>query len=132
MSSGPGQKALLSTMAEIVKISQSGNGNGGSRSRVGPAIIVIVLLAMLAAIAPYLAKHRGVPATVVEKLEAMTAPAPPPPTTDMRHNVWVNRRSGLYYCHESRFYGRMQPGTTMRQESALLKGFRPATGEKCP
>lgn len=68
---------------------------------------------------------------VVEKLQAMSAPPPPPPTTDMKHEVWVNRRSGFYYCRDSKFYGKMSPGASMRQESALLEGFRPAEGQEC-
>jgi len=118
-------------MAEIVKLSQSGKPNG-SRSRFGPTIFIVVLLVVLAVLAPFLAKYRNAPAALVAKLQAMSAPAPPAPTTNMKHRVWVNRRSGLYYCRDSRFYGKMHPGISLRQESALLKGFRPATGQKCP
>jgi len=119
-------------MAEIVKLSQSGKRNRSFFSRLGPTIVVVVLLAVLAAMAPFLVKYRNAPAALVAKLQEMSAPAPPPPTTDMKHRVWVNRRSGLYYCRDSRFYGKMHPGISMRQESALLKGFRPADGQKCP
>ena len=38
--------------------------------------------------------------------------------------VWVNARSGFYYCPESRFYGVLRPGEVMTQEEALRKGFR--------
>ena len=119
-------------MAEIVRLSQSGSGKGPSHNRFLPAIVIIVLLVALAALAPFLVKYRGMPATVVAKVQAMTAPQPQAPTTDMKHRVWVNKRSGLYYCRESKFYGKMHPGVSMRQESALLKGFRPAEGSKCP
>ena len=118
-------------MAEIVRISQSGGPNR-SRSRLGPTIVIVVFLAVLAAAAPFLVKYRSAPAVLVAKVQEMTAPQPAPPATEMKHDVWVNRRSGLYYCRESRFYGKMRPGITMRQESALLKGFRPAEGQKCP
>ena len=118
-------------MAEIVRLSQPGGPNR-SRNRLGPTIFIVVLLAVLAAAAPFLVQYRSAPATLVAKLQAMTAPQPAPPTTDMKHSVWVNRRSGLYYCRESKFYGKMRPGVSMRQESALLKGFRPAEGQKCP
>ncbi|HKT12199.1 MAG TPA: hypothetical protein VJW77_10290 [Terriglobia bacterium] len=117
-------------MAEIVHVSQPG-GPHGSRSRLGTAIVIVVFLAVLAAAAPFLVKYRDAPAVVVEKLQAMSAPPPPPPTTDMKHEVWVNRRSGFYYCRDSKFYGKMSPGISMRQESALLEGFRPAEGQKC-
>lgn len=92
---------------------------------------MVVLLAVLAATAPLLVKYRNAPAILVAKMQAMTAPPPPAPTTNMKHTVWVNNRSGLYYCRESRFYGKMHPGTSMLQESALLKGFRPAAGQEC-
>ena len=119
-------------MAEIVKLSQSGRSAASSRSRLAPTIAVILLLAVLAAIAPLLVKYRNVPAELVAKVQEMSAPTPAPPATDMKHRVWVNRRSGLYYCRSSKFYGKMHPGLSMRQESALLKGFRPADGQKCP
>jgi hypothetical protein len=118
-------------MAEIVKISNPG-GPSSSRSRLGPTIAIVVLLTVLAATAPFLVKYRNAPAVLVAKLQAMSAPPPPAPTTDMKHRVWVNSRSGLYYCRESRFYGKMHPGISMLQESALLKGFRPAVGQECP
>jgi hypothetical protein len=118
-------------MAEIVKISHS-DGTRRARGRLGPTIAIVVLLAALAATAPFLVKYRNAPAVLVAKLQAMAAPPPAAPTTYMKHRVWVNRRSGLYYCRESKFYGRMRPGTTMLQESALMKGFRPAEGQECP
>lgn len=120
------------TMAEIVRLSHSGKPNGSSRNRFLPAIVIIVLLVALAAVAPFLVKYRGMPATIVAKVQAMSAPQPQAPATDMKHRVWVNRRSGLYYCRDSKFYGKMHPGVSMRQESALLKGFRPAEGRECP
>jgi hypothetical protein len=93
---------------------------------------MIMALAILVAIAPLLAKYHTAPAVVVAKLEEMTAPPPPKAPVDMKHSVWVNRRSGLYYCRDSRFFGRMAPGSFMEQEAAMQKGFRPAQGEACP
>jgi hypothetical protein len=119
-------------MAEIVQLQNSGSKSGSSRNRYAPAIVIVILLALLAAIAPSLVKYRSAPATLVADLQAMSAPKPQAPTTDMKHRVWVNRRSGLYYCRDSRFYGKMHPGISLHQESALLKGFRPAGGDKCP
>jgi hypothetical protein len=119
-------------MAEILKISYSASSNKSSRNRFAPAITIVLLLAALAALAPSLVKYRDAPAAMVAKLQAMSAPPPQAPATDMEHRVWVNRRSGLYYCRESKFYGKMHPGISVRQESALLKGFRPAEGQKCP
>lgn len=117
-------------MAEIVTISQP-DGSHRSRSRLRPTIVIVVFLAALAGVAPFLVKYRDAPAMVVAKLEAMSAPQPAPPETGSRDRVWVNRRSGFYYCRDSKFYGKMSPGISMQQESALLEGFRPAEGQKC-
>jgi hypothetical protein len=81
--------------------------------------------------APLLAKYRGAPQIWVQKLEAMSQNQPAAPANNMKHVVWVNRRSGLYYCRDSKFYGKMRPGASMLQDSALLKGFRPAQGQAC-
>jgi hypothetical protein len=94
--------------------------------------MTLILLALLAVMAPFLAKHRDAPQEWVARLEAMSQSQPQSPERDMKHDVWVNRRSGFYYCRDSRLYGRMRPGIPMRQESALLKGFRPAQGQECP
>ena len=103
-----------------------------SRNRVVPVVLMIVVLSILVAIAPLLAKYHNAPAVVVAKLADLTAPPPSAAPVDMKHTVWVNRRSGLYYCHDSRFFGRISPGTFMEQQVAMQKGFRPADGQACP
>ena len=118
-------------MAEIVKIAAPAKGGRSPRSRLGTTVVFVVLLVVLAAMAPLLAKYRGMPQVWVEKLEAMSQSQPAAPTTDVKQNVWVNRRSGLYYCRDSKLYGKMSPGSSMAQETALLKGFRPAQGQAC-
>jgi hypothetical protein len=45
--------------------------------------------------------------------------------------VWVNKRSGLYYCPSTKLYGKLQPGKEMPEGSALQSGFRPALGQIC-
>jgi hypothetical protein len=45
--------------------------------------------------------------------------------------VWVNKRSGLYYCADSKVYGKLQPGGPMLQGEALTNGYRPAGNEAC-
>jgi hypothetical protein len=45
--------------------------------------------------------------------------------------VWVNKRSGLYYCPESGFYGKLQPGFYATQQEAVQTGYRPAGREAC-
>ena len=103
-----------------------------SRNRVGPIIIAVIGLAMLVVLAPYLARHRGTPAVVLAKIQKMSFNQKSSPVSDMKHSVWVNRRSGLYYCHGSRFYGKMWPGEYLQQGVALQRGFRPAEGNVCP
>lgn len=124
----PDQKALLVAMAEIVKIAAPRRSH---RSRLATTVAIILLLVVLAAMAPLLAKYRGMPQVWVEKLEAMNQSQPEAPPTNVKQAVWVNRRSGLYYCRDSKLYGKMQPGSSMPQETALLKGFRPAQGQAC-
>lgn len=119
-------------MARTVQQLQSGRRNRPRRSRLGPTIFTVILLIVLAAIAPFLAKHRDAPQEWAAKLEAMSRAQEKVPKHETKNSVWVNRRSGLYYCRDSKFYGRIHPGERMRQESALLKGFRPAPGQECP
>ncbi len=101
-----------------------------SRNRVGPVIAVIIVLAVLAILAPVLAKLRTDPVTWVT--EIMNATQSNKPNIELKHSVWVNMRSGLYYCRQSKFYGRMRPGLPMRQGNALQRGYRPAEGQFCP
>ena len=39
--------------------------------------------------------------------------------------VWVNKRSGFYYCPDSKVYGQLQPGSYMDERTALQGGYRP-------
>lgn len=45
--------------------------------------------------------------------------------------VWVNRRSGLYYCVDSQGYGKLKPGQFLAEQEARQSGFRPAPKAKC-
>ncbi len=45
--------------------------------------------------------------------------------------VWVNPRSGFYYCPSSAMYGKLSPGVTMTQEKALEAGYSPAQEKHC-
>ena len=45
--------------------------------------------------------------------------------------VWVNRRSGFYYCPDSKLYGKLKPGFFMSQGKALQAGYRPPFNETC-
>lgn len=102
-----------------------------SKNRAGPAVMIVVILAALAIAAPVLARYHSNPQALITEIQAMTAKKTAAPSADFRHVVWVNRRSGLYYCRDSRFYGRIYPGESMRQGSALERGFRPAQGRAC-
>jgi hypothetical protein len=46
--------------------------------------------------------------------------------------VWVNLRSGFYYCRDSSVYGKLTPGTFMTQRQALQAGYSPAGQKHCP
>jgi len=41
--------------------------------------------------------------------------------------IWANKRSGLYYCPDSRLYGKVAPGVYMSQGDAIQGGYQPAT-----
>lgn len=101
-----------------------------SRNRIVPVIMVILLLAGLVFLAPLLAKMRTDPVTWVA--DVVNAHQTNKSNADLKHGVWVNMRSGLYYCRQSKFYGRMHPGFYIRQGNALQKGYRPAEGHMCP
>jgi hypothetical protein len=45
--------------------------------------------------------------------------------------VWTYKKTGLYYCHDSKLYGRAKPGAYMTQEKALERGYRPAGQDPC-
>ncbi len=96
-----------------------------SRSGVVPVSIVVLLLLALAVFAPIVAHWQG-----ITWLPNLSASQESPHS--MSRRVWVNRRSGFYYCRQSRFYGRIRPGFFMRQGRALGKGYRPAEADICP
>lgn len=55
------------------------------------------------------------------------------PITDAQIGVqvWTSQRSGWYYCTDSDYYKKVQPGTFMAQEDALQSGYRPRLGQFC-
>jgi hypothetical protein len=46
--------------------------------------------------------------------------------------VWVNTKSGVYYCSGARAYGRLKPGNYMDERDAVEKGYRPFSHRACP
>ncbi len=51
---------------------------------------------------------------------------------DSNVKVWVNQRSGFYYCQDSALYGRLKPGVVMAQQKAREAGYSPAGQKYCP
>ena len=45
--------------------------------------------------------------------------------------VWSYKKTGLYYCADSKLYGKVKPGAYMTQEKALESGYRPARQSPC-
>ena len=45
--------------------------------------------------------------------------------------IWANQRSGLYYCPDSKLYGKITPGTYMSQSEAIQNGYQPAVDQSC-
>ena len=45
--------------------------------------------------------------------------------------VWTYKKTGLYYCPDSQFYGRFKSGMYMTQDDALERGYRHAAQEPC-
>jgi len=54
------------------------------------------------------------------------------PKGNPQTRVWVNTRSGLYYCPDSKLYGHIEPGLYVLQASALQHGYQPALTKPCP
>ncbi len=45
--------------------------------------------------------------------------------------IWANKRTGIYYCPDSKLYGKLTPGVYMSQGEALRGGYHPAAKEAC-
>ncbi len=45
--------------------------------------------------------------------------------------VWTVKKTGWYYCPDSKLYGKFKPGIYMTEEDALERGYRPAGGYAC-
>ncbi len=86
--------------------------------------IVILLFVALLIFSPALVKWEP-----VTRLFSFHPKRPPVARPDAK--VWVNKQSGFYYCADSTFYGKVQPGTYMSQGEALQTGYRPIAKEPC-
>lgn len=45
--------------------------------------------------------------------------------------VWTYKKTGVYYCPDSKLYGKTKPGEFMTQEKALERGYQPAGQTPC-
>ena len=94
-----------------------------SRTKLPFTTIFAILIAALAVFWP-----------VVRKLPPiegfLTVPARRPITVP-KSKVWINRRSGLYYCRKSAAYGKLAPGAYMDQAEANEAGYSPAANAGC-
>ena len=97
-----------------------------SRTELGPSVAVLVMLVTIVIFAPLLVKLQAV------SLAALLNTDQKKISYDLKQTVWVNPRSGYYYCAKTRFYGKMKPGFYLRQGTAMQRGYRPAEGGACP
>ena len=61
----------------------------------------------------------------------VTAPQTSTENEKREVKVWVNTRSGVYYCPGSRWYGATQQGKYMSECAAKNAGYRPAYDHSC-
>jgi len=64
----------------------------------------------------------------VERLPQLNAPTVAAATMV---KVWAYKKTGLYYCPDSKLYGKVKPGVYMTQEKAVGLGYRPAGQDPC-
>jgi len=64
-------------------------------------------------------------------LGALLQPTSKPKADKSSIKIWVNKRSGLYYCPDSKYYGKLTPGVYMLQGDAIQDGYQPAAHEAC-
>lgn len=92
------------------------------RAKVPFLPILILLIVALVVFFPVISK-------LAPLLSFDLAPQKRPTTSTTK--VWVNLRSGFYYCSDSGVYGKLKPGAFMRQKDALQAGYSPAR-QHCP
>jgi len=90
--------------------------------RIRISVILVLLVISLVILYPF----------VQEWLPASRRSAPPTETAASRKvKVWTVKRTGLYYCPESKLYCKAESGVLMTQEKALEGGYRPTGGATC-
>jgi hypothetical protein len=91
------------------------------------SLLVSVLFVPFLPYLPPLVKKWGV-ADRVHRLPPLDTPTVAAATIV---KVWVYKKTALYYCPDSKLYGKVKPGVYMTQEKALERGYRPAGQDPC-
>ena len=71
------------------------------------------------------------PALHLPSLSLLLQPTPKASSTKSSVKIWANQRSGLYYCPDSKLYGKLTPGVYMSQSEAIQNGYQPAANQAC-
>jgi len=71
------------------------------------------------------------PALNLRFLSQVFQPTPKASSEKSAIKIWANQRSGLYYCPDSKFYGKLAPGAYMSQSQAIQNGYQPAASQAC-
>jgi len=85
-------------------------------------LLIVGILALLAALIFFSARHKWHPSM---QLGAT------PVVKEQDADVWINTRSGFYYCRDSNAYGKLQPGKYLREREAVQQGYRPFFERPC-
>jgi hypothetical protein len=66
-----------------------------------------------------------------ETFRSSSTPAKHLTSSDSASKVWVNRKSHVYHCPGTRYYGTTKTGEFMLESDAIASGNRPAYGRSC-
>lgn len=88
---------------------------------------------------PTLNANAGGPGLQVKTGDASVSPSQPTMSSgepsvsagNLNITVWVNTKSGVYHCSNSRWYGNTKNGKYVTQKEAHAEGYRPAYGIVC-
>lgn len=71
------------------------------------------------------------PVLNLPSLSQLFQPTPKAASEKTSVKIWANQRSGLYYCPDSKFYGKLTPGAYMSHDEAIQNGYQPAANQAC-
>ena len=71
------------------------------------------------------------PVLNLPSLSQLFQPTPKASSEKSTVKIWANQRSGLYYCPDSQFYGKLTPGVYMSKSEAIQNGYQPAANQTC-